>query len=73
MSDEGALAIQQLYGSATTMNGLADQRSVTKETWYKPLAEEYSVDFKRWDRDYHKDMDAWIKILREVQVIHGGL
>ena len=65
MSEEGSLAIQQLYGSATTMNGLADQRSVTKESWYKPLAEEYSVDFERWDRDYHKDMDAWIKILRE--------
>ena len=65
MSEEGSLAIQQLYGSATTMNGLADQRSVTKESWYKPMAEEYNVDFKRWDRDYHKDMDAWIKILRE--------
>jgi len=47
------------------MNGLADQRSVTKEAWYKPLAETYNVDFKRWDKDYHKDMDAWIKLLRE--------
>jgi ABC-type Fe3+ transport system substrate-binding protein len=65
MSEEGSLVIQQLYGSATTMNGLADQRSVTKEAWYKPLAEEYNVDFKRWDKDYHKDMDAWIKLLRE--------
>ena len=32
---------------------------------YKPVSQPYSVDFKRWDRDYHKDMDAWIKILRE--------
>jgi ABC-type Fe3+ transport system substrate-binding protein len=65
MSEEGSLVIQQLYGSATTMSGLADQRSVTKESWYKPVADTYNVDFKRWDRDYHKDMDAWIRILRE--------
>ena len=42
-------------------------RSVTKEAWYKPMAEEYSVDFKRWDKDYHKDMDGWIKILKETR------
>jgi ABC-type Fe3+ transport system substrate-binding protein len=65
MSEEGALAIQQLYGSATVLKDLKDQRSVTKESWYKPVAQPYAVDFKRWDRDYHKDMDAWIKILRE--------
>ena len=31
----------------------------------RKTADQYNVDFKRWDRDYHKDMDAWIKILRE--------
>lgn len=65
MSEEGEVAIQKLYGSATVMKDLKDERTVTKEAWYKPIAEEYNVDFKRWDRDYHKDMDAWIKILKE--------
>lgn len=65
MSEEGEIAIQKLYGSATVMKDLKDERAVTKEAWYKPMTEEYSVDFKRWDRDYHKDMDAWIKILKE--------
>jgi hypothetical protein len=31
------------------------------------VAEEYLVDFKRWDRDYHKDMDAWIGVLRQAR------
>lgn len=65
MSEEGGIAIQKLYGSATVMKGLKDERSVTKEAWYKPMAQSYDVDFKRWDRDYHKDMDAWINILKQ--------
>jgi len=67
MSEEGEIAIQMLYGSATVMKDLKDQRPVTKEAWYKPIAEEYNVDFKRWDRDYHKDMDAWINILKQAR------
>jgi ABC-type Fe3+ transport system substrate-binding protein len=67
MSEEGEIAIQQLYGSATVMKGLKDERSVTKEAWYKPIEQPYSVDFKRWDRDYHKDMDLWIKILKDAR------
>ena len=67
MSQEGMAAIQNLYGSATVMRDFPDQRSVTKEPWYKPIAQVYNVDFERWDRDYHKDMDLWIKILREAR------
>ncbi len=67
MSEEGEIAIQQLYGSATVMTGLKDQRSVTKEAWYKPIAQPYAVDFDRWDRDYHKDMDLWINILKQAR------
>lgn len=65
MSEEGEMAIQKLYGSATVMKGLKDQRAITKEAWYKPVSDEYNVDFKRWDANYHKDMDTWIKILKE--------
>ncbi|MEO5699385.1 MAG: extracellular solute-binding protein [Casimicrobiaceae bacterium] len=67
MSEEGEIAIQQLYGSATVMKDLKDQRSVTKEAWYKPIAQPYEVDFARWDRDYHKDMDLWANILKQAR------
>ena len=67
MSDEGALAIQNLYGSESSILGVKDQRPITREAWYKPVTEEYFVDFKRWDRDFHKDMDAWIGILKQAR------
>lgn len=67
MSEEGMVAIQKLYGSATVMTGLADTRSVTKEPWFKPVTNIYPIDFDRWDRDYHKEMDLWIRILREAR------
>jgi hypothetical protein len=49
------------------MSGLADGRAVTKEAWYKPIAQVYDVDFARWDRDFHKDEDLWAKILQEAR------
>jgi iron(III) transport system substrate-binding protein len=67
VSTEGALALQQVYGTATTLGGMTDTRKVTKEPWYKPIQQRYDVDFARWDRDYHKDMDTWAKILREAR------
>jgi iron(III) transport system substrate-binding protein len=67
MSDEGGLVIQNLYGSESSISGLKDQRPVTKQPWHKPVAEEYLVDFKRWDRDFHRDMDAWINILKQAR------
>ena len=67
MSDEGALAIQNLYGSESSILGVKDQRPITREPWYKPVSEEYFVDFKRWDRDFHRDMDAWIGILKQAR------
>ena len=67
MSEEGGLVIQNLYGSESSIGGLKDQRPITRQPWHKPVAEEYLVDFKRWDRDYHRDMDAWIGILRQAR------
>ena len=67
MSEEGAVALQQLYGSATVMEGVEDTRAPTKEDWYDPITEPYNVDFARWDKNYHQDMDLWIDILRGVQ------
>ena len=51
MSEEGGLVIQNLYGSESSIGGLKDQRPITRQPWHKPVAEEYLVDFKRWDRD----------------------
>lgn len=67
VSTEGAVALQQVYGTATTLGGVKDTRKVTQEAWYKPIQQRYDVDFKRWDADYHKDMDTWARILREAR------
>jgi len=67
MSEEGAYVLQQLYGSATTMEGIEDKREVTNEPWYRPINERYNVDFDRWARDYHTDMDAWIAIQQTIR------
>ncbi len=67
MSEAGAISLQEKYGVATTIRGVADRRKVAKESWYKPVKQRYDVDFKRWDNDYHKDMDLWDKALQEAR------
>lgn len=67
MSVEGAIVLQVKYGSATTLTGVPDERKVAKESWYKPIKQRYDVDFKRWDADYHRDMDLWAKVLRDAR------
>ncbi|MFM9887095.1 MAG: ABC transporter substrate-binding protein [Burkholderiales bacterium] len=65
MSEEGTIALQLKYGSRTVLTGVADQRPVTKEAWYQTLRQPYDVDFKRWAANYNKDMDLWIKTLKQ--------
>ena len=65
MGEEGTIAMQLKYGSRTVLNGIADQRAVTKEAWYEPIKQPYNVDFKRWATNYNKDMDLWIKTLKQ--------
>ncbi len=67
ISTEGATALQQVYGTATTLGGIPDTRPLTKEAWYKPIQQRYNVDFKRWDENYHKDMDTWARLLKEAR------
>ncbi|HWK68292.1 MAG TPA: extracellular solute-binding protein [Rhizobiaceae bacterium] len=67
MSEEGATALQQLYGSATVLKDMADTRAVTKEDWYKPIEEPYAIDFDRWNENFHSDLDIWINILKTSQ------
>ena len=64
MSEEGTLVFERVYGSGPILKDLPDVRSISKESWYKPVTEPYSVDFNRWDKNYHKDMDGWIKAIR---------
>lgn len=64
LSEEGQKDLQSLYGAITTIKGLPDTRPITKEPWYDPIVEPYVVDFKRWDKEYAKDMEMWHKILQ---------
>jgi iron(III) transport system substrate-binding protein len=64
MSDEGQEVMQKVYGSQGTLRGIADDRPYTKESWYKAPVELYQVDWKRWDANYHKDMDLWAATLK---------
>lgn len=65
MSEEGATALQTIYGTPTTMSGVTDARPVTKESWWTPVDEVYPIDFDRWNRDFTKDMALWVRILRD--------
>ncbi len=60
-SKEAAPALQQSLGSATMVDGVPDQRSFTREPWFRPIAEVYDVDFNRWENSYDKDFEPWIK------------
>jgi ABC-type Fe3+ transport system substrate-binding protein len=66
-NDKGAGAMERVYGSKSTLEGLAEQRPYVKAPWYKPPAELYSVDQRRWDANYHKDMDLWANLLKRAQ------
>jgi iron(III) transport system substrate-binding protein len=65
--DRGAGAMERVYGSQSTLEGLIDQRPYVKAPWYKRPAEIYPVDQKRWDLNYHKDMDLWASLLKQAQ------
>ena len=62
LSEEGALAIQKVYGSATVVDGVPDTRAMSKEPWHKPIAKRYDIDFERWEKNYESDMALWQKI-----------
>ncbi len=64
MSDEGQTVMQKVYGAQGTLSGVADVRPYAKESWYKEPVELYQVDWKRWDANYHKDMDLWAATLK---------
>ncbi len=60
--EEGAFAIHRV-GLTTTLEGIKDTRKVAAESWHKPLTTRYEVDWQRWARDFHKDMDFWIETM----------
>ena len=64
MGDKGQIAMERLYGSKGTLEGIVDQRPYIRDAWYYEPAEIYPVDWARWDKDYHRDMDLWTGILR---------
>jgi ABC-type Fe3+ transport system substrate-binding protein len=66
-NDKGAGAMERVYGSKSTLEGLIEQRPYVKAPWYQPPAELYAVDQRRWDLNYHKDMDLWASLLKQAQ------
>jgi ABC-type Fe3+ transport system substrate-binding protein len=66
-NDRGAGAMERVYGSKSTLEGLIEQRPYVKAPWYKPPAELYAIDQQRWDANYHKDMDLWANLLKRAQ------
>lgn len=62
MSDDGAHALQNDYGTLSTLDGVTDDRPITKEKWWKPITERYEVDWAVWETNYEKDMTVWQKI-----------
>ena len=57
-----AIALQDVYGSSTTLRGVPDTRKVTKEAWYKPIKQRYDMDWDRWGKNYELDMNLWQSI-----------
>jgi iron(III) transport system substrate-binding protein len=66
-NDKGAGAMERVYGSKSTLEGLAGQRPYVKAPWYKHPVELYPIDLQRWDSNYHKDMDLWASLLKQAQ------
>ena len=64
MSEEGALLLQRL-GWKASLEGVKDTRKMATEPWYDPVKTRYDVDFERWEKNYNKDMDFWIKAMTE--------
>jgi iron(III) transport system substrate-binding protein len=64
MGDRGATAMERVYGSKSTLEGIPDARPYVTAPWYKPPTDVYGVDWKRWGDNYHKDMDLWAATLK---------
>ena len=65
LSDKGAGAMERVYGSKATLQNMTHQLPYTKASWYKLPVETYGVDWERWGANYHKDMDLWIKTIKQ--------
>ena len=64
MSEAGALSLQRI-GYKSSLEGMKDTRRVTAEPWFVPVKNRYDVDWERWEKNYVKDMDFWVKTMTE--------
>lgn len=62
-SEEGARALQDKYGPRTVLQGVPDQRPVTKEPWYTKQVVYHEVDFDRWGSEQSAVMAKWEAML----------
>lgn len=62
-SEDGAYALQNIYGASTVLQGFPDQRKMANETWFKPPVDSFAPDWQRWAQNFDSDMTRWIDIL----------
>lgn len=62
-SEEGAVAVQQIYAAMPTMDGAKDVRAFISEDWYKPLTDVYDVDYTLWLQEYEAVTEQWEKAI----------
>ena len=67
MSDDGAVAVQTKYGGIPTLKGVPDERPVTRQAWYMPITDKYTIDWNRWVADSDKDFAIWVALLKSAR------
>ena len=67
MSEDGAKAVMAKYGGIPTLQGVVDDRPVTRQSWYQPIVEKYTIDWARWVVNTDKDFSTWLALLRSAR------
>jgi iron(III) transport system substrate-binding protein len=67
MSDDGANAVETKYGGIPTLEGVKDERPVTRESWYVPITDVYNIDWNRWITDSVGDYTNWINLMKSAR------
>jgi len=62
-SEEGARMLQDKYGARTMLEGVPDNRPVTKEPWYTKKVTYQQIDWERWGKEQTTVMSKWEALL----------
>ena len=68
MGDAGAQSVLTKYNGIPLLQGVKDDRAVTREPWYQPIGDRYVPDWDAWARgDAERDFAMWDKMMKEAQ------